>query len=393
VGVVGSPLINEMLENCNVFNITRGGVELMIGQYLEKLEHLVDLEHVRRSEELQRASAAYEPVDRIPLILGSADDMSKIRFPFSDWPIFEYGEVFKDPEKMLLDELLTVYEGTLIKDDKVYVIRANYGVGIIPSLFGCEIIQSGNDLPWVKPMDSLDDIKKIVKKGVPDVNTGMVSTINETQDFFRSKLRDYPNLRKSVHIGMVDNQGPFNIAVSMRGPDLFVELYDHKALIKDFLELITQTYIEFSRNQKKRTDEEMNIGYYFQYRLSSGVKISEDHALSISPQMYDEFCLPFNARIGEEFGGMSILLCGQTKHIIKDIIETPHLKGIIYWSENFDDLVYAYQLAKDKKICLMWYGGIPRNRRKEFPTGIILKEQVRSIDEALRIREEYARSR
>jgi len=364
--------------------------KLVVNQHLEKLEQLTDPKHVKKSEELQQASADYKPVNRIPLILGSVDDMSKIRFPFSDWPVFEYGEVFKDPEKMLLDELLTVYEGTLIKDDKAYVIRTNYGVGIIPSLFGCKIIQRGNDLPWVKSVNSLNDIRKIVKKGVPDTNGGMVPMVSETQDFFRSKLHNYPNLRESVRIGMADNQGPFNIAVMIRGPDLFIELYSHKELIKEFLKLITQTYIEFSKSQKGKIDEEINIGYYFQYRLPGGVKIAEDHALSISPQMYDEFCLPYNARIGEKFGGISILLCGQTKNVIKNVIETPNLKGIIYWNENFDELIYAYQLAKEKKICIMWYGGIPKNRRKEFPTGIILKQQVRSLEEALRIKKQYS---
>lgn len=362
----------------------------MVDKYLERLEGLVEPGHVSESEELQRASAHYEPVDRLPLILGSVDDMSKIRFPFSDWPVFEYAEVFKDPEKMLLDELLTVYEGTLIKDDKVYVIRANYGVGIIPSLFRCEVIQRSNDLPWVKPLDSLVDIKKIIKKGVPDVNTGMVPRVNETQDFFRKKLHDYPNLRKSIRIGMADNQGSFNIAVMIRGPDLFADLYEHKELIKDFLELITQTYIEFSKSQKDKIDEEINIGYYFQYRLPGGVKISEDHALSISPFMYDEFCLPYNAQIGEKFGGLSMLVCGQAENLIKNIIETPNLKCIIRWSEDFDDLVYVYQLAKEKKICIMWYGGIPKNRRKEFSTGIILKQQVRTLEEALKIKKEYS---
>lgn len=362
----------------------------MVDQYLKKLEQIIDPEHVRKSEELQKTAAAYEPVNRIPLILGSVDQMSKVRFPFSDWPVFQYGEVFKDPKKMLLDELLTVYEGALIKDDKAYVIRANYGVGIIPSLFGCKIIQRGNDLPWVRPMDSLDDIKRIIKVGIPDVNGGMVSMVNETQDFFRSKLDYYPSLRESIHIGMADNQGPFNIAVMIRGPDLFVDLYNHKKLVKEFLELVTQTYIEFSKSQKDKTDEETDMGYYFQYKLPGGVKISEDHALSVSPQMYDEFCLPYNARIGEKFEGMCLLLCGQAKNTIRNIIKTPNLKGIIYWSEKFEDLVYAYQLAKEEKIYIMWdYGGIPKKHRKEFSTGVILKQQVKSLEEAFNVKKEY----
>lgn len=361
-----------------------------VDKYLGKLEQHVASKHIRECEELQRACAAYEPLDRMPLILGSVDEMSKIRFPFSDWPVFQYGEVLKDPRKMLLDELLTAYEGTLIKDDKAYVIRANYGVGIIPSLLRCEIIQKGNDLPWVKPIDSLNDIKKIIRKGVPDVNAGIVPIVNETQDFFRSKLQDYPNLSKSVHIGMADNQGPFNIAVMIRGPDFFADLYNNKKFARELLELVTQTYTEFSKSQKDKVDEEADVGYYFQYRLPGGVRISEDHALSISPQMYDEFCLPYNARIGKEFGGMCVLLCGQAKNVIKNIIETPNLKGLIYWSENFDDLIYAYQIAREKKICIMWdYGGIPKNNRNKFPTGVIVKQQVSSLEEALKVKEEY----
>ena len=114
----------------------------MLEKYLEILNEALDPLKAKESEELQRLSSKYEKIERIPMILGTFDDMSKERLPiFVDWPVYNYGDIFREPEKMLLDELLPIYESAIIKDDRVNVIRANYGVGIIPSLFGLEVVQ------------------------------------------------------------------------------------------------------------------------------------------------------------------------------------------------------------------------------------------------------------
>ncbi len=357
----------------------------MIDKYLEKLDKVLNFKKSLESEELQIKSAQYQKIKKLPIMLSTFDDMSKVRNPiFVDWPVFGYREIYNDPEKMLLDELLPIYESAVIGDDRVNVIRANYGVGIIPSLFGFEIVQKGNDLPWVKPVGSIEEIKKIINKGLPDFNNGLVPRINETQEYYKNKLSKYPNLKKCIHIGLMDNQGPFNLAGIMLGEQLYFYLYSHKDVIKEFLELLTTVYIEFSKKQKQLIEKPLAIDYYFGCLLQSGVKISEDYGLSISPDMYEEFCMPLNEKIGQVFNGFTLLVCEDLEEKrAKSLLKTKNLKGLIYWSKNINKLEEIYKIAKEKKIYIIWYGILPKEKINLFPTGVILKHQIKSMEEAL----------
>lgn len=351
-------------------------------EYLERLNNLIDVEHVKNSEKLQIASQNYETIPRLPIIIGSQDDMSKLRFHFTDWPLYAYGDVFRDPKKMLLDELTNVYEGALIGDDKLYIIRANLGVGIIPSMFGCQVIQDGKDYPWVRPVDSIEEIKKMIARGIPDLKDGLGMKVIEFEQYFKETLNRYDKLKKTVHIGIADNQGPFNIATLIRGQDIFLDLYSNPEVIHEFLEVITQTYIEFSLAQKRIVEEKLDVGYGFQFRFKSGLKISEDHGLSISPNMYDEFCKRYNIKVAERFGGVTVLICGQVHHVLDNILSTPDVKDLIYWSEDIEGLVKAYKKCFPRKISIQWYGSIPEGYKDRFTTGLIIKRQVKNLDEA-----------
>ena len=358
----------------------------MIEQYLEKLNNLMDPARTRDSEELQEKAASYEIIPKLPLSMSTYDDMSKERYPvFVDWPAYNYGEAYRDPEKMLLNELLPVYEGEVFKDDRVNVIQANYGMGVIPLLFSCESIQKGNDLPWVKKIESIENVKKTLSKGIPDFNSSLLRKVNETQEYFKNKLNKYPNLKKCIHIGLPDVLGPFNLAGTMMDKNLYIYLYSHVEIIKELLDLLTQTYIKFALYQKKIVGEPLQAGYYFGCRLAGGIKISEDYGLAVSPKMYEEFCIPSNEKIAETFNGFTLVVCEDLeKKRIDSIFKTNGLKGIIYWSRRIEKLKEIYEFARAKKVCIFWFGAIPESKRRDFPTGVILKQHVKNLEKAIK---------
>src|SRR4030042_1662635 len=107
--------------------------------------------------------------------------------------------------------------------------------------------------------------------------------VNEAQEYFKYKLSQYPNLKKCIHIGLPDVLGPFNLAGTMLGENLYIYLYSNAGIVRELLELLTRTYIDFALYQKKLIGESLETGYYFGCRLSGGIKISEDYGLAISP--------------------------------------------------------------------------------------------------------------
>ena len=93
---------------------------------LEFLETHLDADHVVQATERHKASLTYSNQE-LCLMVG---------YPNQRFKPYPYAEAFEDPEKMMHNELLAVVAGAELRDDSLPMIRANYGVGILPSLFG-----------------------------------------------------------------------------------------------------------------------------------------------------------------------------------------------------------------------------------------------------------------
>ncbi len=351
-----------------------------IDPYLERLEALIDVEHVERAQRRQEAAWNYEAVDRQPLLVSLCDKVSKERKGTTDWPTHLYSELFYDREKMLLDELSFVYEGALIGDDKMYTIRANYGIGIIPSLFGCPVtVKEGENMPWVGHLESWDEVKQIIAQGVPDLSGGLMTEVSETEAFFQEALSPYPRLRETVHIHVCDTQGPFNIAAEILGPRIYTDLYDEPQMLHELLRVVTETYIAVTKAQKEALGEGYTSGYNWHYRLRGGARIAEDFALSISPRAYEEFVKPYNERAFAPFEGGYLLYCGQGEQVLDLIMRTGGVNGILVWSEEAQDLLTISEKAKPQGVALLWMGPLPSPLK--LKRGVILEQVVSSVEE------------
>lgn len=351
-----------------------------IDPYLERLEALIDVEHVKRAERRQKAAWNYEAVDRLPLLVSLCDKVSKQRKGTTDWLTYLYSEIFYDREKILLDELSFIYEGALIGDDKIYTIRANYGIGIIPSLFGCPVtVKEGENMPWVGHLESLDEVKRAIAQGVPDLDGGLMGRVSETEAFFKEALSPYPKLRETVHIQVCDTQGPFNLAAEILGPRIYTDLYDEPQILHELLEAVTETYIAVTKRGKDTLGEDYASGYHWHYRLRGGARIAEDFALSISPRAYEGFVKPYNERAFAPFQGGYILYCGQGEQVLDLMLSTKGVNGILVWSEKAEDLLTIYEKAKPQGVAVLWMGPLPSPMKLE--TGVLLEQVVSSVKE------------
>ena len=351
-----------------------------IDPYLERLEALIDEEHVEQAQRCQEAAWNYEAVDRLPLLVSLSDKVSKERNGTTDWPTYPYSEILYDREKMLLDELSFAYEGALIGDDKMYTIRANYGIGIIPSLFGCPItVKEGENMPWVGHLESLDEVKRVTAQGVPDFNGGLMARVLETEAFFKEALAPYPRLGRTVHIQVCDTQGPFNLAAEILGPRIYTDLYDEPQMLHELLEVVTETYTAVTKKEKDALGEDYVSGYHWHYRLRGGARLAEDFALSISPRAYERFVKPYNERAFTPFEGGYILYCGHGEQVLDLILSTKGVNGILVWSKKAEDLLTIYEKAKPWGVAVLWMGPLPSPLKLE--TGVILERVVGSVEE------------
>lgn len=348
-----------------------------LGRYLDRLEAIVDPERAEANARLQEAAWGYRAIERTPVIVNYRDKVSKERKGQPDWPSFPYSEVFASPEKMLLDELEDVYVGALVGDDKVYTIRANLGVGVLPSLFGCDVkLEAGNDLPWVEPIADTEELRRVIAKGVPALDQGLLGRSVEYEHYFREALSPYPRLGRAVHIAQTDLQGPMNVTAEIMGTGIYTTIYDEPGLVHDLLDLVTETYIAATKAQKQVLGEELDRAYHWHLRVLGGIRISEDFALSMSPHHYNEFAAPYNARCYAAFGGGYLLYADEGMPVLDEILDTPGITGIFRWTEKATDFDRLWPLARARHICVVWNGPLPADWRQRARSGLIVERVV-----------------
>lgn len=331
----------------------------MLTEHLSKLNDVVDPEHVARAEECLYASVCYKEVDRLPRIVACQ---------VAGWPAFTYKEAFHDMEKMLLNELAGVWMGAHVRDDRMYTIRANYGVGVIASMFGCEIVLTeDNAMPWVTHLTD-EQLDRALDAGPVDIEAGLGARVFETERFYLQALSEYDNLSRCVHLFVSDTQGPFDVAHLVMGHQIYTEVYDNPARVHRLLELTSDAYVRFTKAQKQVIGESLEWGFHYhgQFKLRGAGRACDDTGINLSTACYKEFSKPYNRRVFRELGGGWVHYCGSGKQILEEVLTTEGITAINFGNPEMQDLGQVYSLAQPRQVAIVGWSGpgpVPDNIR------------------------------
>ncbi len=357
-----------------------------LSELLPRLAGAIDPAHCAEARRLQQEAWSFRPVPRIPVLVTGA------RPPH--WASFPYRETVDNPEKMLLNELREVYAGALLKDDRVLAVRANFGPGVIASLFGAEWVQIDDQLPAVKPLNGREAIRRVVRAGLPALDTGHAARVLTFQRCFLAALSV---VRGSVRVFLSDTQGPLSSALQLWGADLYAALVEEPALVHALLDLLTQATIGFTRLQKRNVGEPETSADHFFYAVPGGIRIVDDVAMNLSPAMYLEFCVPYHERLYQAFGGGYMHYCGHKlqSHALR--LGTEGLRGIEMGFDN-PERSAAYRLetlwreAQPHGRALLWMRDCLPEARPDISTGLLFGYRSPGVDWAEAVRRlEHAR--
>jgi len=345
-------------------------------------------EALMKAEERLIAVWNYEEPDSLPIIID-------VPIP-KDWPIFSYEEEFYDVRKMLINQLAQVYVHSKIKDDAMLTIRPNYGVGIIPSAFGCKVIVKGDNMPWTMPI--IKEIEEVYEIELPDMRTsGLCGKVLEAIEFYKNILKD-AGLSRYIHIYLADTQGPLDIAFILRGVRFYKDVFVHKREVRRLLKIATDAYIEFSKIMKDEIGEPYDEGYHMMIKMcKGGVRICEDVAVNLSPQAYLEFSKKYNEVAFKPFNGGYIHFCGKGHHILEYVVKTKGIRGLNLGNPEYYKLEELMNLLSKNKVCLIGWPIVWRSetgfvdtiksllRRLNIRTGIIFRVSAPDMDSARKI--------
>ncbi len=327
---------------------------------LERVEAALNLEHMARTRQLWEDCRRYRPIAHLPLVACC---------PAPDWPCYPMNEIQSDMEKMLISELAPVYASCLIGDDRLPEIRANYGTGILPSLFGCEIVSfEHNTLPAALPLHDTDRIRAWTEAGIPNLRGGLGGRVLDTVAFYKEALAPYPKLRESVSINLADTQGPLDAAEIVWGSEILMFMYEEPALVHAFLDLVTDTIAAFTRMHQVVDGVPFNPPPTPLGRVC----IREDATVMISGEMYDEFCKPRAQRLLDEFGGC-IHWCGDAKAWWRSLVTLRNLNAVNPYQGQFYDPVEMHAVCRDAGVMIwQWTTGLTSEQRSRIETGFTL---------------------
>ncbi|MEI8246434.1 MAG: hypothetical protein WCI51_11415 [Lentisphaerota bacterium] len=323
-------------------------------QLLDKLEATIDLEHVARTEQLQNDLWNGGKMPYLPCVAGL--------LPSGDWPSYTFTERWDDVEKNIINSLGWVYSGALLKDDRLYQIRPEYGVVNIPELFGIETIISNEGNSMSEGLNDRDKLKRLIDAGVPDfASCRHTLKIFEYQDTARELLSDYEKLSKVIHFTLPDTQGPFDLACLIWGSDIYLGLHDEPELFEQLMDLVTRTFVEYNKYHQKRMGDPVDSAYHIAglKLVNGGIRICDDSATLISKEMYASQVAPYNVRAFAPFSGGWLHYCGDGNRLLPTMLND--IPGVHAIHLGNPDLHNFRQLVKDlaeRKIVLFWSGAL-----------------------------------
>lgn len=341
---------------------------------LEKLEDMIDEDHVEKTRKLQEKAFTYQQVDHIPTVI-------YFKLLDNEWPDYNNLEIFDDQERMLLSELKSVYMGAKIKDDRMYGIRANYGTAIIASLFGCQIHTFKDVLPCGTAAGDISVMKELVQKGIPDVYGGIAGQALNTVSYFRDVLRDYPKLGKVVMSQLFDIQGTFDNASIIWGSNIFLDLYDNPDLVHDMIKLVTWT-IEAVVKEHRKLDGMAINEHGGEWENLGGICLRNDSCINLSGEMYEHYVKPYDKELLSKFNGW-IHFCGKAHQWWERLLDIEGLKAINPYQGEFYDLTEMYRSCAKRRIPIVqWTAPVGEKEKEIIKTGFSRITFVDSYDKA-----------
>jgi len=231
---------------------------------------------------------------------------------------------FNDPaaEVKWNEELHRMRQG--VYDYGLPNIKPNQGIGIVAAAFGCEYTVNDEADPWIKSKIREENSGDVHKLQIPDP---------EKNEIFKKVWKRIESLEglSSLPLRMVNVPSPLVTASMIWDYTSFIEgLLVCPGEVHVLLEKVTQATILYIREQFRRIKNLFSVSHESICPVPrfAGVRVSDDTAALLSPDMYREFGVRYNSLISREFGGIVVHSCGDVQYVVPAMMEIEGLKGL-----------------------------------------------------------------
>ena len=278
--------------------------------------------------------------------------------PGVDYPDVHINDAIDDLE-LMLQHCLRDVSLHLSTDTLNPCVRANYGTGILPSLFGAELFMMPRNtatLPTTLPFHDTEKIRALVEKGMPDLNGGLGQRVFDFTELCAEVFSHYPKIQKYVELYHPDTQGPLDVCELLWGSEMFLAMYDEPELVHDLLRLVTDTYTAFMEKWFRICPMHPEMAVHWPpLRIRGGILLRNDSAMNLPPALYEECAAPYDAELLKHFKGGTVHFCGRGDHYMETLCKIPDLTGINMSQPEYNDMETIYRNTVDKGIPLLGF--------------------------------------
>jgi len=360
----------------------------------EELETGLDEAHICSVEQLQKDVFNFVPGTPTPILVSTRNDVAHETIGDAGWPRFSFGRMWHDPAAMLINELLPVYESMLLRDDKVFTLRPNMSQVFMPSFFGVDgtfIPGNEDSMPVVHQFLSKQQIISMLGAPLLLSRGGMMEKYLSILDAWSRILMDFPTVRNCVHFCLPDLLGPCTLLYTLRGIDLYTDVYDDPQFVHEAMEMVTNGIIQVLKYIAPYIGLE-DHGFYWNYCFPGRIRNVDDNSILFSKEQYEEFVRPYNDKLYDACGGGILHYCGKAQHILDSVMNTKKIVGINFGNPELQDWDTVYSMAQRNRKVLLWDMSMEPKRYSQLIGGVIMKVFVKDLESGKKILDDYRRS-
>lgn len=233
---------------------------------------------------------------------------------------FSFGSL--DMKRSLELQLGALEKSMKFKADVPNFLEPWYGIGTVASAFGGEYIWLEGNAPALKPrFASIDELLSAESHEISATNIGR-HTLNMI-DYFMNQTKG------RLPVSLTDTQSPLNMISHLYPLDqFFIDMLVEPEKVSILFETLSDLSIRFNQEQKSLIGSSLALpGHGFASSTQwSGLGMSDDNAIMISPEQYLEMAVPFVEKICKPFGGPVFHSCGDWSGWIDSVLNMDGLK-------------------------------------------------------------------
>ena len=257
----------------------------------------------------------------------------------------------EDPDQMLYDQVAGLIGWARAGSDAQLSIRADTGTGTLCTAAGCGQLLSEFGLPWTTHIgrEAIEafDPADIAEKGV-------MPRVYELYAYFRARLPE------RIHFYIADTQSPFDLAHLLYGDAIFYDMFDDPEFVHLLLDKATALYANGSKLMKEWIGEAADGGYHNGglWMANGGVRACEDTATLLSPDLIDEYVVPYRDQGVAPFGGGWVHYCGNNDALYATVLKAPQVRGLNFGNPERHD--FSRVLPELIEAGKFYFGNPPR---------------------------------